>query len=163
MAEESKPDVLIPSEDTVIVTMVGIRRLEPHHVSTYNSYLQGALDGIRQALAQNRLDLVVWKNVFQQIGVDTLHLLDMSETPLSWRRFATLLKKKHEAYGAEPIRSWGELGVTIRIDSKFKRYLNLTKVNPGTDQHDESVFDTLQDIIGYCVLGILYTRTKETK
>lgn len=68
--------------------------------------------------------------------------------------FLSLMKTKSDAYGDGPIRSWGHLGIVIRIDSKFQRYMNLVK-NPHTNPGDEQTIDTLQDIIGYCVLGYL--------
>jgi hypothetical protein len=69
--------------------------------------------------------------------------------------FKSLLVSKHKAYGPGCITKWGLLGIIIRIDSKLNRARNL--INSQTvDPGDEALGDTLTDIVGYCVLGILH-------
>lgn len=78
-------------------------------------------------------------------------------------KFAELLLSKHKAYGAAPLMKWGPLGVLIRMDSKWERYLNLCNQQNAESQTgkqfvggggpEEPIEDTLKDILGYCVLG----------
>lgn len=91
---------------------------------------------------------LLWQEWF--IGMGTYTLQDIKD--LDVPAFAALLMHKGQMYGDVPIRSWGALGVAIRIDSKVERYLNLT-ARPDIDSMGESVRDTLIDLLGYCVLG----------
>lgn len=70
--------------------------------------------------------------------------------------FIAMLLEKHKRYGARPIRAWGSIGIMIRIHSKWERYLNLRE-QPELDGGDESMIDTLRDILGYCVIGVKLT------
>lgn len=73
-------------------------------------------------------------------------------------KFVELLWGKSQMYGDNPIRSWGVVGVVIRIDSKVLRLENLQKT-AGSDTDD-----TIADILGYAVLGYrLVTMTKQGK
>jgi hypothetical protein len=70
-----------------------------------------------------------------------------------------LLWAKHQNYGAAPIKRWGTLGVMIRVDSKWERYKNLE--GGIGDTVKEAAKDTLQDIIGYGILGYQLERTSK--
>lgn len=60
--------------------------------------------------------------------------------------------RKQRDYGAENIAKFGLNGLVIRIHDKVARLENLIK--KGTDPSNESVQDTLLDIIGYSVIAI---------
>jgi hypothetical protein len=90
-----------------------------------------------------------------------LRLANLSLTPFDqankvsedhFEAYGQFLLGKSNAYGDQPIRRWGAMGVIIRIDSKVLRYINLIG-NPDTPQGDEPTADTLRDIVGYAVLG----------
>lgn len=69
--------------------------------------------------------------------------------------FAKLLKTKHDRYGDAGLIKWGHAGMVMRIGSKLDRFANLTK-NPQMDTDaTESRWDTLADIVGYSILGIM--------
>lgn len=110
--------------------------------------IRSAVVDVRSALDVHRLNEVKWVTVFLEIGASAVAAL----IKVDHEKFAKLLLDKHKRYGALPIRSWGPLGVMIRIDSKLQRYINLTN-DPAIDQGDESVVDTMTDILGYAVLG----------
>lgn len=99
--------------------------------------------------------MIDWYDVFAGIGKKTLLLMAKDGRCLDDDAFAQLLVDKSIRYGAKPIREWGPLGVVIRISSKWGRYETMTTTTQNPDGLDESINDTLQDIVGYCVLGLL--------
>lgn len=61
-----------------------------------------------------------------------------------------LLASKQHDYGHQNILKFGEHGVLVRLWDKIARYENL--VRRGVDPANESLHDTLIDIIGYCII-----------
>jgi len=61
-----------------------------------------------------------------------------------------LLARKQHDYGHQNINKFGEQGVLVRLWDKIARYENL--VRRGVEPENESLRDTLTDIIGYCVI-----------
>ena len=71
-----------------------------------------------------------------------------------------LLLKKHEAYGPTNIsRAPGgpENGLRVRMHDKMAR-LNHILENPSVDTNDESLEDTLKDLLNYCAIFIMVRR-----
>ena len=72
---------------------------------------------------------------------------------------AELLKRKNTDYGNSYNESRSEFGAVaflLRINDKFARLKTLT--NQEAQVNDESVQDTIADIIGYCTLELSYLR-----
>jgi hypothetical protein len=112
--------------------------------------LEDSIEFVRHRFLDRKLYGLRWDNIFLKMGRISLRLKGHLVVP----DFCSLLVRKHRAYGAEPLRAWGPLGIVIRIDSKLRRYKNLT-------EHPEFVAekeDTLLDILGYCVLGYLLAK-----
>ena len=68
-----------------------------------------------------------------------------------------LLLKKHEAYGPKNISQapgGPENGLRVRMWDKMSR-LNHILDNPGTDTNDESLEDTLKDLLNYCAIFMM--------
>jgi hypothetical protein len=61
-----------------------------------------------------------------------------------------LLASKQRDYGHDNIVKFGAKGVEVRLWDKIARYRNLQK--RGVEPENESLADTLIDIIGYCVI-----------
>lgn len=61
-----------------------------------------------------------------------------------------LLASKQHDYGHENINKFGEEGLRVRLWDKISRYENLCK--RGVGPANESLADTLRDMIGYVVL-----------
>lgn len=64
-----------------------------------------------------------------------------------------LLIRKQSDYGSANIMRFGEDGLKVRLWDKIARYENLTK--GGQDALNESIEDTLMDIIGYVALMLM--------
>jgi hypothetical protein len=113
-----------------------------------------------EASLSNLLQTVVpsanWSRFFTRIGSTTLALLvEDCKEPFSDTTFLLFLGNKSVRYGFEPLVRWGPLGILIRITSKVGRLSTMT-AHPTLDPFDnESIYDTVRDILGYCILGIL--------
>jgi predicted HicB family RNase H-like nuclease len=84
-----------------------------------------------------------------------MHLIREWNGAFNAGEFASFLLEKHRAYGAEPLMRWGTVGIIIRMDSKTHRIVNM--ISKGEDEAlNESIEDTLTDLLGYCVLGYRY-------
>ncbi|MBX4152234.1 DUF1599 domain-containing protein [Paenibacillus lautus] len=68
----------------------------------------------------------------------------------------SLLKKKNHDYGNSfslQFEKYGMMSAMIRMDDKMRRLENLLKGNEA--QVDESIEDTLQDLVGYGTLALV--------
>ena len=71
-----------------------------------------------------------------------------------------LLASKQYDYGCENILKFGAEGIKVRLWDKIARYYNLLK--RGVDPKNESLVDTLTDMVGYCVLHMMVQRNQFT-
>jgi len=73
-----------------------------------------------------------------------------------------LLLKKHEAYGPTNISQapgGPENGLRVRMHDKMAR-LNHIIDNPEVDVNDESLEDTLKDLLNYCAIFIMVRKNQ---
>lgn len=62
-----------------------------------------------------------------------------------------VLARKQADYGHGNILAFGQAGILVRLSDKLARIHNLDRRD--TDPHNESLFDSLLDIIGYCTIS----------
>ena len=67
-----------------------------------------------------------------------------------------LLVDRQAKYGPTNITRFGLLGILIRVTDKAERLKNL--ISTGVVTSDESVVDTLSDVIGYYVVATMFCR-----
>jgi len=75
-----------------------------------------------------------------------------------------LIEEKNRAYGnsyALTRQEFGEVVFLIRLADKFNRLKTLL-TNPSIPCRDESIEDTIKDIIGYCLLELEYRHGVKT-
>lgn len=95
-------------------------------------------------------------------GLDSKFISDM------WEILDTagnLLITKHKAYGPRNISQapgGPENGLRVRMWDKMAR-LNHILDNPGVDTNDESLEDTLTDLLNYCAIFIMVRRNQWPK
>lgn len=65
-----------------------------------------------------------------------------------------LVIRKQIDYGPHAISRFGMNGIVIRLSDKIERLINLTQFKKEPEV-EESIEDTLADIIGYAVLGLV--------
>lgn len=66
-----------------------------------------------------------------------------------------LLEKKNNDYGnsaTQTYEEYGDVAFFVRISDKINRLKSLTINNKTQEVKDESIEDTVKDIIGYCLL-----------
>lgn len=66
----------------------------------------------------------------------------------------TLIKKQLD-YGPNAIKRFGLEGIVIRMSDKMERLINLIELKKDPTV-DESIEDTLFDLAGYAVIGLMY-------
>ncbi len=69
---------------------------------------------------------------------------------------AELCQRKNQAYGSRGLYAFGTHGIRIRSADKLYRYMHLT--THGGIEHDESLRDSLLDLLNYAALAILVLR-----
>ena len=77
-----------------------------------------------------------------------------------------LLEKKNNDYGnsaTQTYEEYGDVAFFIRISDKINRLKSLTINNKTQEVKDESIDDTVKDIIGYCLLYLEWKNSKEDK
>ena len=73
-----------------------------------------------------------------------------------------LLAAKQHDYGHKNIDRFGLQGIVVRLNDKYERLANLEFTRQFLKEGktvapkvDETIFDTLQDIVGYCIIGLM--------
>ena len=78
----------------------------------------------------------------------------------------SLLEKKNNDYGnsaTQTYEEYGDVAFFIRISDKINRLKSLTINNKTQEVKDESIEDTIKDIIGYCLLYLEWKNSEEDK
>lgn len=77
-----------------------------------------------------------------------------------------LLEKKNNDYGnsaTQTYEEYGDVAFFIRISDKINRLKSLTINNKTQEVKDESIEDTVKDIIGYCLLYLEWKNSEGDK
>ena len=90
------------------------------------------------------------QKIFENMAVSAINELKTIESWDLETVFQTLCNKQHD-YGHENINKFGLYGIIVRLSDKVERYANLKNKHAK----NESVFDTLLDIVGYCVVALM--------
>lgn len=154
MSEQSS--LLLADEADVVVTYNFLRDLTVFgNIKPWtDTYVYTIFDEIKRKFREKNQvqDMIFWPWFYSRIVEAFYEKLDINEEKLN--QFAELLMKKQRGYGSAPLREWGLLGVVIRLDSKLARYKNLVANPSNAEGINESITDTLWDIIGYCILAV---------
>lgn len=103
------------------------------------------------------------------IGRHALHILRYQELPPEKEEVISTLIKKQKDYGPENISRFGDVGLLIRMHDKIARLENiLAKTQNDFNRaisinsvQDETIVDTLIDIIGYSAIAIMWSTIDE--
>jgi hypothetical protein len=90
------------------------------------------------------------QKLFEYMAVSAINELKIIESWDLETVFQTLCSKQYD-YGHENINKFGLYGIIVRLSDKVERYANLK----NKYAKNESVFDTLLDIVGYCVVALM--------
>lgn len=100
-------------------------------------------------------------DAFVRVAVPVVHeLRHLGEWDTA--EMARLLASKQHDYGHKNIDRFGLKGIIVRLNDKYERLANLEFTRQYlSDAHtvapkvNESLLDTLKDIVGYCVIGLM--------
>lgn len=155
MTEKKEYPLLIKSPGDVKACLARIMEGGPLGEYPSVAELSAMADFMRVALIEDGRSpqTMRWDKFYKRHGRGTIELLGQNFKPDD---FAVLLNDKHRRYGTESLLRWGHIGVLSRIDQKWARCRNMTNgAISSADCGDETVLDTLTDIVGYCVVGLL--------
>jgi hypothetical protein len=99
--------------------------------------------------------VIAWWTI---IGADALTIADTELMDITADIVQEVLVRKQRDYGHENIRRFGRQGLMIRIHDKVARLENL--LANGETPNNESIEDTLLDIVGYSAIGIMWEKNK---
>jgi hypothetical protein len=105
-------------------------------------------------------------NLWMYLSAEAVSLLKMLNNPVSETEVLNVLVSKQKDYGPNNIARFGTAGILIRIHDKLARFKNLlsksnndfnTAVSINSVQ-DETIVDTLIDIIGYSIVAMMWEK-----
>jgi len=135
-----------------------VKALESYSIKnlreTIDSYIDSRdyldSDGIRTQEHKNRWALLSANALRLAKNLDITYLLTSSEI------LNTVIKKQKD-YGHKNISKFGITGLVIRVHDKVARVENLMKKeNYANAVSDETMLDTLMDIIGYSIIAYMW-------
>ena len=90
--------------------------------------------------------------LWTEMGIEAIQELRMHNAWDSGKMCALLASKQHD-YGHGNITAFGLKGVLVRLSDKVERLINLK--SKKFKAQNESLLDTLRDIVGYCVIALM--------
>jgi hypothetical protein len=93
-------------------------------------------------------------NLWEMLGSSAISLSVEFDCSISSEYVVQTLIRKQSDYGHENIRRFGRQGLIIRCHDKVARLENLC--GGDFDPQNESIQDTLLDIIGYSAIGMMW-------
>ena len=163
--ESLMEELLIKTKFDVLRTITQIEENSNHTDLTQGERMQWCeikCEIMRKSILANKSYAQPWKTTFDSIGYHMLKILKHSS--FNKDEYGDFMVRKHKAYGAEPILMWGDLIILIRVTSKISRIKNMeggawpTRFDLSGSVNSESVQDNIQDILGYCILGLLISK-----
>lgn len=122
-----------------------------------------------QVVDKDSLTTIHGWSLWDYLGAESLASLKMMSVDLTEKQMLDVLVSKQKDYGPNNIARFGSAGILIRIHDKLARYSNLfaksddnfnTAVMINSVQ-DETIVDTLIDIIGYSVVALMWDSIDE--
>lgn len=80
----------------------------------------------------------------------------LANESLLWQTVIDTVIRKQRDYGKENIRRFGYVGLVVRVHDKLARLEHL--LAQGVRPENESLGDTVLDLVGYSVLGVMLAR-----
>lgn len=90
--------------------------------------------------------------LWTEMGIEAIQELRLRNSWDSGEMCALLVSKQHD-YGHNNIVAFGLRGVLVRLSDKVERLINLK--SKKSKAKNESMLDTLRDIVGYCVIALM--------
>jgi len=94
--------------------------------------------------------------LWTEIGVKALTWGQKKNIVIDQKNLLATLISKQRDYGHQNIAKYGREGLIIRVHDKIARLENLTKNEVMRDAQNEPISDTILDIAGYSVIGMMW-------
>ena len=155
-----REELVIEDKQDVLDAFKEIRKEWGGCISDNLLLIEKEIDSIRYRLDRMPADRINWVYVFKNLCNRMMDLISIND--FDREALAILLVEKHLKYGPAALTKWGAVGILIRIDSKLQRAKNLKLTEAYIDPSDlkESLSDTMNDMVGYCVLGFIIEKRK---
>lgn len=137
------------AEQVVEMIFAQKRRKKRATVEQIRVDLDGFIDDLFHAPAGYAKAMGCWS----VIGGDAVEMADDFGGLTSGGVTATLIRKQRD-YGHENIARFGRQGLMVRLHDKVARLENL--LASGRHPENESIEDTLLDIVGYSAIGMMW-------
>ena len=119
-------------------------------IETNNAKLMRLCESAKKCLFDSD-DLPV-SLLWTEIGIEAIQELRLRNCWDSGEMCNLLISKQHD-YGHRNITAFGLRGVLVRLSDKIERLNNLK--SKKSKAKNESMLDTLRDIVGYCVIALM--------
>jgi len=119
-------------------------------IETNNAKLMRLCESAKKCLFDDD-DLPV-SLLWTEIGIEAIQELRLRKVWDSGEMCSLLVSKQHD-YGHGNITAFGLRGVLVRLSDKIERLNNLK--SKKSKAQNESLLDTLRDIVGYCVIALM--------
>ena len=119
-------------------------------IETNNAKLMRLCESAKKCLFDSD-DLPV-SLLWTEIGIEAIQELRLRGVWDSGEMCSLLVSKQHD-YGHGNITAFGLKGVLVRLSDKIERLNNLK--SKKSKAQNESLLDTLRDIVGYCVIALM--------
>lgn len=78
-------------------------------------------------------------------------------------KMADLLMSKRRSYGRSNLTTFGAIGIIVRASDKIQRLKTMSESGMDRNVDGDSMDDAWRDLIGYGVLGLIYTRLERDR
>ena len=128
------------------------------HIASFATEIKEAeVEKLRRLVTSGRIclfeqDELPVSLLWTEIAIQAVQDLRMRNQWDSGEMCTLLVSKQHD-YGHGNITAFGMKGVLVRLSDKVERLINLK--SKKSKAQNESVIDTLRDIVGYCVIALM--------
>lgn len=131
---------------------------------------------LSRVIQKHDLETIITQNkIYYFISSYSLYLISLDKDSINEKQMINtltevhqLLIKKQKDYGPNNILEFGHIGIIIRMFDKIARLTNLIskygKLSKSANKNsvpNETLIDTLMDIIGYAVIGLMIATPDE--
>jgi predicted DNA-binding protein YlxM (UPF0122 family) len=145
----SKVNIASSWEESASQWMLSISNAEGQRPSSI-AYMEDTIEYMRQSVLA---DQEPRSDAFLLLAKRTSALLRELEEWDTGEMLSMVVGKQRD-YGHGNINSFGLVGIVVRLSDKIERYKNLMLKN--REPSHESLVDTLQDIVGYCLIALMF-------
>ena len=129
------------------------RDSSPHTVEELREFYDAALERFLEPELEPSITAAMWGEFGARCRASAVTVASES---LLWQTVIDTVITKQRDYGKENILRFGQYGLAVRVHDKLARLEHL--LASGATPNHESIGDTVLDLVGYSVIGILLAR-----